>query len=91
MKQKLNLTIHGVVQGVNLRSMIKVQALTLGLAGFVTNQADGTVIVEAEGEKEKMEELIKWLNTKPGNCQIYRMEDVWDEATDQYEDFVIKY
>lgn len=91
MKQRLTLTIHGVVQGINLRSMIKVQALALGLSGYVMNQPDGTVLVEAEGEKEKMEELMKWLNTKPGNCQIYRMEDIWNEATDQYDDFVTKY
>ena len=91
MNQQLNLEIHGVVQGINLRSMIKVKALDLELCGFVTNQENGTVKLVAEGEKVKLQSLVEWLNTKPGHCQIHRMSDNWNDASGEYDDFIIKY
>ncbi|OGV96005.1 hypothetical protein A2W24_02985 [Microgenomates group bacterium RBG_16_45_19] len=57
----LNLTVTGRVQGVSFRNFTQVKAASLGLKGFVMNQADGTVYIEAEGKAEALKDLITWL------------------------------
>lgn len=47
----IQLTITGRVQGVGFRWGTLQIARQLGLYGFVRNQADGTVYVEAQGPK----------------------------------------
>lgn len=91
MAQKLELTVYGQVQGINLRSMIKVKALDLGISGYVMNQEDNAVKVVAEGEKVKLLALIDWLKTKPGHSVIHRMSDNWTEASGEFDNFEIKY
>jgi acylphosphatase len=54
------LLITGKVQGVSFRDYAKKKARELGLAGFVRNEPDGSVRVEAEGEEKDVEEFIRW-------------------------------
>lgn len=91
MKQRMLLKVYGQVQGINLRSMIKVKALELGLVGHVMNNNDGTVSLEAEGERPALEALMGWLRGRPGNCRIDRLADDWQDALGQEDNFVIKY
>jgi acylphosphatase len=91
MKQRVVIRLLGEVQGINLRSMVKVKALSLGLTGYVANQDDFTVKIEAEGEKDNLEELIRWLNTRPGAAKIEKLEDYWSDARNKFNDFVIKW
>jgi len=49
--QCLKVTIYGLVQGVFFREAAKRKARELSLVGFVKNQEDGAVYLEAEGEK----------------------------------------
>jgi acylphosphatase len=58
--------LFGTVQGVFLRRTIAHHAKQLGLSGFVRNEKDGTVYIEAEGEKEKLELLKQWLKSGAG-------------------------
>ncbi|MDG1850558.1 MAG: acylphosphatase, partial [Gammaproteobacteria bacterium] len=44
----INVTVSGRVQGVYFRATTKEVADTLGVTGFVKNQADGSVYLEAE-------------------------------------------
>ena len=44
-----NITISDLVQGVYYRASTKKQATQLGITGFVRNQPDGNVDLEAEG------------------------------------------
>ncbi|MFH1410063.1 MAG: acylphosphatase, partial [Patescibacteria group bacterium] len=47
---RVHLTIHGQVQGVFFRAHTVEKAQALGdITGWVANQADGTVAIEAEG------------------------------------------
>ncbi|MBU0707388.1 acylphosphatase [Patescibacteria group bacterium] len=84
--------IYGTVQGVNLRSMVKVKALDLGLTGYVkNNDDDGSVSLEAEEDKEKLEQFIDWLKNLHGSCRVDRIEESWEEATNEHDDFIVKY
>lgn len=61
----INIRVIGRVQGVNFRASAKEKALELGLCGFVRNETDGCVYLEAEGHEEKINELTEWCNQGP--------------------------
>lgn len=53
-----NITVSGKVQGVFYRASTKEKAEQLGIKGFVRNQSDGTVYIEAEGEVSQLDAFI---------------------------------
>ncbi|HLR36420.1 MAG TPA: acylphosphatase [Chitinophagaceae bacterium] len=55
-----NILVKGRVQGVYFRSSAFKEARKYNLKGFVRNESDGSVYIEAEGENEGMLEFIKW-------------------------------
>ncbi|SFJ98529.1 acylphosphatase [Halobacillus dabanensis] len=59
------ITVHGRVQGVGFRAATKQIADQIGVNGWVKNQPDGTVLIEAEGKHEKMDEFIKQIDHGP--------------------------
>ncbi|MEO2069539.1 MAG: carbamoyltransferase HypF [Desulfurobacteriaceae bacterium] len=70
----LKVQITGVVQGVGFRPFVYRLAKKLGLKGYVSNTEFG-VIIEVEGEKEKLEEfLIRLQEEKPPISKIYGLE-----------------
>lgn len=62
---RVELRIHGRVQGVGYRASAARRAGQLGLSGYARNLDDGTVEVVAEGEESKIEELVDWCRTGP--------------------------
>jgi acylphosphatase len=50
----VKLVISGLVQGVGFRAAVSRCANSLGLSGYVRNNADGTVTAVAEGGEEKL-------------------------------------
>lgn len=70
----LNIKIYGLVQGVFFRAEAKEEADKLGLTGFVKNMPDGSVYIEAEGEKNKLDKFIKWCNKGPMMARVEKVE-----------------
>lgn len=62
--KKVHYDIHvsGKVQGVWFRKYTKIEADKLGLKGFVRNEPDGKVYIEAEGEEALILDFIGWLH-----------------------------
>nr|WP_318661100.1 acylphosphatase [uncultured Treponema sp.] len=52
----------GSVQGVGFRYTANNIAQSLGITGWVLNDYDGTVLMEAQGTKSEIENLISRLN-----------------------------
>ena len=52
MKKAVILKISGRVQNVGFRYHTRKKAQEMGISGFVKNQVDGSVYIEAEGEEE---------------------------------------
>lgn len=52
----------GSVQGVGFRYTANSIAQSLGITGWVLNDYDGTVLMEAQGTKSEIENLISRLN-----------------------------
>ncbi len=82
--------LSGIVQGVNLRSMVKVRALTLNVVGSVKNLPDGTVRIEAEGDRTALEQFMRWLNARPAGVRIDSIEDFWSDPHGTFSTFTIE-
>jgi acylphosphatase len=87
----VHLIVKGTVQGVGFRYYTRRLADSLGLSGYVKNLADGNVEIEAEGDKQSLQDLIHDLQTKDMAEYISGLEVVWSENQDKYHDFVISF
>lgn len=61
MTKHYNIKVRGRVQGVFFRVSTQKEASRLGLAGFVCNEADGSVYIEVEGEQDIIDKLLLWI------------------------------
>lgn len=52
--------VQGKVQGVFFRASTKEKADELGVKGWVRNESDGSVLIEAEGEEELVKAFEEW-------------------------------
>lgn len=85
---RLTAWVHGHVQGVGFRWWTRSRALELGLSGYAANQADGRVLVVAQGSRadaQKLLELLRGPDT-PGHVDTV-VADFSDPSGD-YSGFV---
>lgn len=90
MRKCLSITIYGRVQGVFFRDSVQRQAQKLNLTGWVKNESDGTVVIVAEGEEEKLKELIKWCYNGPRQAKVEKVEIAWAETNEEFKKFEIR-
>jgi acylphosphatase len=64
------MTVEGRVQGVGYRVACCRVATELGLGGWVCNQPDGTVELEAEGSPQALTELQLWCEKGPSQARV---------------------
>ena len=81
--------VTGKVQGVFYRATTKDVADTLGLKGFVRNEHDGSVYIDAEGKPETIEQLIDWCRQGPPRAVVDKV-DVIDDAVRGFPNFEVK-
>ncbi len=62
------------MQGIFFRESAKETALALGIKGFARNEADGSVLIEAEGEPEALGEFLRWCRRGPEMAQVEKIE-----------------
>jgi len=72
--KKVHLKIYGLVQGVNFRYYTKDLAEKLNLSGFIRNNLDGTVEIEAEGEEKSLKKIITFAKTGPQLAKVDNIE-----------------
>jgi acylphosphatase len=61
----LNIHIRGWVQGVGFRYSALKAASSFSVSGFVRNEPDGSVYIEAEGEEANLGYFLDWCRTGP--------------------------
>lgn len=84
----LRATVRGRVQGVFFRESTRRLAEQLGIFGFVRNLPDHrTVEVVAEGDRERLDELVEFLKVGPPAARVESVETEWSSYTGQYADF----
>jgi acylphosphatase len=88
---RLTAWVHGRVQGVGFRWWTRSRALELGLTGYAANQADGSVLVVAQGPREAGEKLLQLLEgvaswpSRPG--RVDKVAADWSQPTEQIRGF----
>jgi acylphosphatase len=88
MATHLNITIKGTVQGVMFRATTKAVADQLGIKGFVRNEPDGVVFIEAEGDKLSLEMFLDWCNEGPEHAAVTAVESIAAELKN-YRNFEV--
>ncbi|MGE5499707.1 MAG: acylphosphatase [Syntrophothermus sp.] len=74
MKRRLQIKIHGAVQGVGFRPFIFNLAHRMSLHGYVQNNNSG-VFIEVEGEMKVLSLFLNLIQTeKPPNASIDSMD-----------------
>ncbi|MEA3443747.1 MAG: acylphosphatase [Bacteroidota bacterium] len=64
------ITIKGKVQQVGFRYFTLQAANRFGISGFVKNQVDGSVYIEAEAEESKLELFVDWCKQGPDHARV---------------------
>ena len=89
MSTHYKIKVTGRVQGVWFRKYTQEAAQSFGVTGFVKNASDGSVVLEAEGSREELQQLLDWLWT---GSPMSKVEEVAHEegAHIGYADFEIR-
>jgi acylphosphatase len=87
--KNLKMTIYGAVQGVGFRDAAYWTARNMHVAGFVMNEPEGTVCVEAEGEEDALKEFLAWCRKGPITAKVERVDAEWSEAHGKFSGFRI--
>jgi len=82
-------TVRGSVQGVGFRWETVKRANELGVLGWVRNEDDGTVVVQAEGPDEAVDALVEWLGEGPSGSEVSEVE-VGKSKVEGHEQFAIR-
>lgn len=70
----LKIKIYGKVQGVFYRATTKAVADQLGIKGFVRNEKDDTVYIEAEGDEFSLSEFVEFCHKGPDRAIVEKVE-----------------
>lgn len=88
----MSAAVRGRVQGVYYRAFTARVAKSLGIKGYVRNVArTGDVEVDAEGDKPKLEEMLRQLEIGPPEALVEKIDAKWSNYTGLYNGFDVRY
>ena len=79
--------VKGRVQGVGFRWFVQLRAKKFGVTGYVRNLDNGDVGIEAEGERGRVEALIKSVKVGPTFSKVTDVVIEWQQFTGKYDSF----
>ncbi|HET8560795.1 MAG TPA: acylphosphatase [Marmoricola sp.] len=77
----VDIRVRGLVQGVFFRATCADRAERLGVAGWVSNEPDGTVAGHFEGPAGAVEALVAWCRSGPPRARVDVVEVSEGQAT----------
>ena len=81
--------VKGKVQGVFYRATTQKQANLLNIKGWVRNEADGSVLIDAEGDDDALAQFIGWCKQGPQRAHVSHVS-VTEEPVAGYQDFTVQ-
>lgn len=84
----LNIQVHGKVQGVFFRATMKAVADQIGVKGFIKNEKDGSVYIEAEGDDFSLETFLEFCSKGSDKAVVENVE-INDGEMKNYRNFEI--
>ncbi len=88
---RLQVQLKGVVQGVGYRYHISRRANDMGVTGWVKNRADGSVEIEAVGDRSALEEFLNYARIGPAGAHVEDVSVKWHEDEPGYSSFDIRF
>ncbi|MEX0934701.1 MAG: acylphosphatase [Candidatus Paceibacterota bacterium] len=89
--KEVDITIYGKVQGVGFRAYTQRTAEKLDITGYVQNMSEGHVEIIAQGEEEKLKELIEKIKSGSSFASVDDIDIRWhDRPQDTLTDFEIQ-
>jgi acylphosphatase len=83
-RARANVRVRGRVQGVFFRAEARERARSLGIDGWVRNAFDGSVEAVLEGDRERVESLVRWFRRGPSGAAVEDVEVSWDEPRGEH-------
>jgi len=90
-KVRAHVVVSGRVQGVFFRAKTQEKAKELGVFGWVKNLSEGRVEAVFEGERDKVEQMVKWAKSGPPGAIVNDLNVVWEEYQAEFSNFEIRY
>ncbi|MFH1620642.1 MAG: acylphosphatase [Patescibacteria group bacterium] len=84
----LNIKVTGHVQGVFYRQEAKAKAKKLCLKGVARNGADGSVLIEVEGEGTRLNQFLEWCRKGSAHSRVDKVE-AHEGSVKNFNDFRI--
>lgn len=88
--ERLSARITGRVQGVGFRHFTTKRAQSLGCTGWVRNEADGSVRLEAEGSRSDLDALLTAVHDGPRSARVNDVSASFGSATGDFENFRVR-
>ena len=90
MIKNYRISVIGKVQGVWFRKYTKEAAEKRSILGYVSNENDGSVFIEAQGYENNLEDFVVWLYQGSPMSKVEKVR--WEEgALGSYENFYISW
>lgn len=83
--------VTGRVQGVAYRAYVQEAATELQLVGYSKNQADGSVVVVAQGEPDTLKQFVEYLHEGSLLSVVEGVAVEWRTAGKTFSDFSVLY
>ena len=90
-RRRIRAVVNGRVQGVAYRASTQHEATRLGVVGWVANQPDGSVVLEAEGPIAAVDALVAWCHHGPRFASVTAVTVDDLPATDAETAFMIRH
>jgi acylphosphatase len=88
---RAHIRVQGRVQGVGFRAHVEYRARQIGgLTGWVRNVGYDTVEAIAEGEREKVDQLIQVMKEGPRGSRVDESKVEWETPTAEFLQFGVR-
>lgn len=89
--RRLKVDFYGRVQGVGFRFTVVNLSSTFPVTGFVRNEWDGSVHLEAEGAEGDLQDFLRAIQASLLSRYIHDIQTRWSMATGEYRSFSVRY
>jgi len=69
-RKNIIIRVYGRVQGVGFRYYTHQAAVSMGISGYVSNESDGSVYIEAEGTSDQISVFLDWCKKGPARAVV---------------------
>ena len=89
--QRMTCSVSGKVTGVGYRIFVQKKARALWVNGYIKNIGQFGVEIVAEGSEVKLNQLLEHIRKGPFNATVRDVSVMWDEPSEEFEDFIVLY